>query len=251
MNATPAPRAMPRLPRPATVCLALALLLGGSAPATADSGFPTPTSTLALAAPQGQHRLFASGTHAPYWILSKYFETQANQAYCSVASSVIALNALGVPRPMTDAYPDYPFFTQAAFFARVDPTTLDVDAVSRTGLTMEQLAAVLATYPVTVQRKYASDMTLAQFRATLREQLGANDRVVLLNFDRKQLQEQGNGHWSPLAAYHAASDTVLVLDVARYKYPPLWVPVSALYAGARSIDSGSGRSRGLVILEKK
>jgi hypothetical protein len=38
--------------------------------------------------------------------------------------------------------------------------------------------------------------------------------------------------------------------VARYKYPPLWVSVKDLYAGALSIDAESGRSRGLVLVSK-
>jgi hypothetical protein len=44
---------------------------------------------------------------------------------------------------------------------------------------------------------------------------------------------------------------VLVMDVARYKYPPLWVSVKELYAGALSVDAVSGRSRGLVIISKQ
>lgn len=231
--------------------LALALLFGVSATAArADSARPIPAELLPLSALQGQQRLFASARNAPYWMLANYFETQNNQAYCSVASSVMALNALGVARPATAQYPDYPFFTQAGFFDKVDPASLDVGAVATTGLTMEQLAAVLATHPVKVERKYASDMTIAQFRATLRQQLAGSERVVLANFDRKELKELGSGHWSPLAAYHAGSDTVLLLDVARYKYPSLWVPVAELYAAARSVDSTSGRSRGLILLGK-
>lgn len=241
----------PRRARFGAALLALALALGAATPAAmADVGRPIPSELLPLSAAQGQLRLFASGRNAPYWMLANYFETQNNQAYCSVASSVIALNALGVARPSTPQYPDYPFFTQAGFFARVDPASLDVGAVATTGLTMEQLAGVLATHPVKVERKYASDMTIAQFRATLKQQLAGNDRVVLANFDRKELKELGSGHWSPLAAYHAKSDTVLLLDVARYKYPSLWVPVAELYAAARSVDSTSGRSRGLILLGK-
>lgn len=93
-------------------------------------------------------------------------------------------------------------------------------------------------------------MTVDEFRLILKDNLRYSDRVVLLNFDRKSLNEIGGGHWSPLAAYHPASDSVLVMDVARYKYPPLWVSVKDLYAGALSIDAESGRSRGLVLVSK-
>jgi hypothetical protein len=231
--------------------LLLASIFALAQPAGADTGRPVPAALLALSQPAGQQRLFESTYRQPYWLLTNYFETQVNQAYCSVASAVIGLNALGVARPVTSQYPDYPFFTQAGFFDQVDPNSLDVGAVARTGLTMEQLAAVLGTHPVTVQRKYASDMRIDEFRTVLKENLRAEGRVLLLNFDRKEVLEQGNGHWSPIAAYHAASDSVLVLDVARYKYPPLWMPLAEAYAGARSVDSASGRSRGLLLLERK
>ena len=36
------------------------------------------------------------------------------------------------------------------------------------------------------------------------------------------LLQTGDGHFSPVAGYHAGTDSVLVLDVARFKYPPYW-----------------------------
>lgn len=236
---------------PLLLPLLFAALFALPLPALPDSGVPVPAELTALSKPDGQKRLFESTYREPYWRLANYFETQINQAYCSVASSVIALNALGVARPSTSQYPDYPFFTQAGFFDKVDPKSLDVSAVSRTGLTMEQLANVLSTHPVIVERKYASDMTLDQFRAALKENMRSGDRMMLLNFDRKELNERGNGHWSPVAAFHEASDSILILDVARYKYPPLWMPLAEVYAAARSVDSSSSRSRGFLLIGKK
>jgi len=219
--------------------------------AHAENSKPVSTDAVALSEPIGQQRFLESAYREPYWSLINYFETQMNQAYCSVASSVIALNALGLPRPYTRQYPDYPLFTQTSFFDKVDPKIVDSDAVSHTGLTMDQLTAVLKTYPLSVQTKFASDVSLEEFRTILKNNLRLSDHVVLLNFDRKSIKEQGSGHWSPIAAYHVASDSVLVLDVARYKYPPLWIPLPEIYSAAQSIDGTSGKSRGLLILQKK
>lgn len=219
-------------------------------PAAADSNLPIPSNLFELTNPVGQQRLIESDYRQAYWSLANFFETQNNQAYCSVASSVIALNALGVARPQTAQYPDYAFFTQASFFSKVNLALAEPEKVSATGMTLNQLAEVLTAFPVKVQRRYASEMTVDSFREILKDNLRYSDRVVLLNFDRKALDEIGGGHWSPLAAYHPASDSVLVMDVARYKYPPLWVPLKNLFAGALSVDSESGRSRGLVVLSK-
>ena len=51
---------------------------------------------------------------------------------------------------------------------------------------------------------------------------------------------------SRAAAYDTRSDRVLILDVARYRYPAAWVAVPALWQAIRSIDTSSGLSRGLI-----
>ena len=47
-----------------------------------------------------------------------------------------------------------------------------------------------------------------------------------MNYLRKAIGQERGGHISPLAAYDAKSDRFLILDVARYKYPPVWVKAS-------------------------
>ena len=218
---------------------------------SAPQSLPIPVNLFELNHPVGQQRLLESDYRQAYWPLATFFETQRNQAYCSVASLVIALNALGVPRPLTSQYPDFPFFTQDSVFFKLDLQLADPKTVSVEGMTLQQVTKVLAAFPVKVESKHASDMNVEEFRTMLKDNLRYGDRVVLLNFDRKPLNEVGGGHWSPLAAYHTGSDSVLVMDVARYKYPPLWVSVKELFAGAQSVDSVSGRSRGIVVLSRQ
>jgi hypothetical protein len=102
-----------------------------------------------------------------------------------------------------------------------------------------------------VRKYHAADLSLGQFRDLVRATTGHSDRFVLLNFRRVEIGETGGGHWSPLAAYDSASDSALLLDVARYKYPAVWVPLAQLYAGALAVDSVSGLSRGIVIIGKR
>ena len=60
------------------------------------------------------------------------------------------------------------------------------------------------------------------------------------------MNQDGSGHFSPIGAYDSESDSVLILDVAKYKYPPFWVTTSDLQASLNTIDSDSGKSRGVV-----
>lgn len=237
------------------VLMALALA-GGHGPSWADAARPArgtlelPAEAVALVSEAGQARLMESRARASYWPLAAYFETQRNQAYCSVASSVMALNALGLPRPPTRLYPDYGFFTQEDFFNSVDQSIADPAKVAREGMTLQQLSDVLSSKGIRVQMLPASGLSLEQFRSTVRRATSESGRFALLNFDRAGVHELGSGHWSPLAAYHEASDSALLLDVARYKYPPAWIPLDELHRAARSVDSTSGRSRGLLIVQR-
>ncbi|MGB1016567.1 MAG: phytochelatin synthase family protein, partial [Nannocystaceae bacterium] len=79
---------------------------------------------------------------------------------------------------------------------------------------------------------------------------GVSGGVLIVSYDRAALGQTGSGHFSPIGGYHRGSDRALVLDVARFKYPPHWVPVSLLHAATRPIDPMTGRSRGWVELRR-
>jgi hypothetical protein len=219
-----------------------------SLPRPASGPLPVPAGLVPLTQPAGQQRLVSTAYNQSYWPLAQYFETQRNEAYCSVATSVMALNALGIRRPESSEYPDFPFFSQQDFFRGIDAQVANAAQVSKEGMTLDQLSAALRAFPVEVTKFHASDLTLDQFRDLIRDTTSRRDRFALLNFRRVEIGETGGGHWSPLAAYDAASDSALLLDVARYKYPAVWVPVARLYAGAQAVDNVSHLSRGLLIV---
>ena len=50
----------------------------------------------------------------------------------------------------------------------------------------------------------------------------------------------GTGHYSPVGGYHPGRDLVLVLDTARFKYPPYWVSLSDLYKSMQDSDPETG-----------
>lgn len=51
-----------------------------------------------------------------------------------------------------------------------------------------------------------------------------------------------------LAAFDAQSDSTLILDVAKYKYAPVWVGISTLRQAMATLDTTSNKARGLVIV---
>lgn len=153
------------------------------------------------------------------------------------------LNALPITAPAT---PVGLQFTQANFFSPVTRSVMSAEDVQRSGVTLAQLANLLSTHPTKVELADASDSTLDDVRARLTKNLADPNDFVLVNYQRGELQQESLGHVSPVAAYHAPSDWFLLLDVARYKYPPTWVPAEALYRAMRANDLLSGKSRGFL-----
>ena len=53
---------------------------------------------------------------------------------------------------------------------------------------------------------------------------------------------------SPLGAYDADSDRFLVLDVASYKWPAVWVEATTLFTAMDTVDPDGGATRGFVVI---
>ena len=90
-----------------------------------------------------------------------------------------------------------------------------------------------------------------QFRSTARQVLDHSQHYLLVNFSRATLSDdnQGGGHFSPLSAYNARFDDLLLMDVARYKYPPFWVDTDLLWQAMATTDTSSARHRGYIVVE--
>lgn len=198
----------------------------------------------------GEAYLLESDARADYLPLMLYFVSQDNLAYCGVASMVMVLNALEVPAPLAPEYRTFRIFTQDNVFN--NPKTeavISAEKVTKMGMTLEQLAQLLASYSLQTEIHHGADVTLGEFRQLIIENLQQKNNFVLVNYLRSAIDQERGGHISPVAAYHQDSDRVLILDVARYKYPPVWVKIEELWQATRTRDSVSGKTRGLVLVD--
>ncbi|MBZ8180870.1 phytochelatin synthase family protein [Oscillatoria salina] len=199
----------------------------------------------------GEKLLFESEARADYLPLSIHFVTQTNQAFCGVASMVMVLNALDIPAPEAPEYKPYDIFTQKNFFNKQTDKIISAKKVSRQGLTLAELAGLLATYPVKTEVHHGGDLTLDEFRSLIVNNLGQTDNFVIVNYLRKAIGQETGGHISPIAAYDKDTDRLLILDVSRYKYPPVWVETEELWLATRTLDSVSNKTRGLVLVSDR
>lgn len=232
------------------ILLATALELSLGAQSLAAQTLPLPESLIPLTSTEGQILLRDSEALADYVPLTSQFTTQINQAFCGVASMVMVLNALEVPAPLAPEW-ERNYFTQENIFNDQAEAIIGRDAIARQGLTLAELSGILATYPVTADIHYGSDVSLKEFRSLIRANLETPNNYVLINYLRRAIGQERGGHISPLAAYDADTDQFLILDVSRYKYPPVWVSAETLWESVNTVDPVSGKTRGFLLIEAR
>ncbi len=199
----------------------------------------------------GKNLLIKSQSREDFFPLSMQFVTQKNQAYCGVASIVMVLNSLGVPAPESARYEPYRVFTQDNFFSNPDTVkVISPDVVSRQGMTVQELGKLLESYQVKAQVYHASNTSLEEFRKLATDNLGRSDNFIIINYLRRAIGQKRGGHISPLAAYNKETDRFLILDVSRYKYPPIWVKTVDVWKAMNTTDPTSKKTRGFVLVSK-
>jgi len=234
--------------RPARFLFITLCLFAGAARAET---LPLPGNLTDLNSEEGERYFSESGALATFFAVADNFVTQKTQSYCGVASIVMVLNAAGVPAPTTPEYQPYHAFTQDNVLDERTDAVLPREVLARQGMTLDELGGLLALHPLTIEVHHAADAGLDAFRAAARDYLAAKDHFVIVNYLRRALGQQTGGHISPLAAYDAKEDRFLILDVARYKYPPIWVKASDLFDAMNTTDSANGnKTRGYVLIAK-
>ena len=200
-----------------------------------------PANLISLESKLGQELLAESNFRDDFPILQKNFVSQSRRAFCGVASSVIVVNSLHDSRLSV---------TQATLFNQAASQVIHPLKVTFGGMTLAQLNDILQANQLTTKKIYADEFNIKQFRSLIRENLKNSNDFIVVNYQRKALGQAGGGHISPIAAYHQASDRFLIMDVAAYRYPPVWVKSEQLWMGMNAVDSVSNRSRGFIIAQK-
>lgn len=75
--------------------------------------------------------------------------------------------------------------------------------------------------------------------------------ILTLNHSRRQMQQTGSGHYSPIGGYNRKRGLTLMLDVARFKYPSYWCDTRRLYESLSEIDPESELPRGYVLVSRQ
>jgi hypothetical protein len=182
-----------------------------------------------------------------FFLLQGGLDAQINQAYCAVASAAAVINSFRPFKsvPVERVYFPYHYATQENLFNEcVQDTvifrneTFDGLLTAPGGLSLEQLQKLMECFDFNVTALFVdpANVTMDDVRQQLEEALMNPSKRVIVNFDRRSLGQDGGGHFSPLGSYSKKEDSFLIMDVAKYKYPPVWVPTERLYISLATED---------------
>lgn len=204
---------------------------------------PSPPA-IAFASPEGQ-RIFANalaaGTMQSFFPLIEQFRTQDEPAYCGLASVAMVLNALSIDprRPWKGVW--------RYFHEQMLDCCYPLEKVKLHGITLEQAACLARCNGATVEVFPHGTCSVAEFRAMVQSACsGGQSGHLVVSYSRKAFKQTGDGHFSPVGGYEPGEDRVLILDTARFKYPPHWVLLEDLYNAMAAVDSVTGKPRGFM-----
>jgi hypothetical protein len=206
---------------------------------------PLPAHLIALPSPEGVELLATSRLAGDYLRLMPHYETQHTPKLCGPATVAICLNALHLPAP-AGAGAVRPRFTQDNVFTPRAEAVRSRAKVEREGMGLAVFGEFVAAHGGQVEVRFAEETSLGAFRDEALEVLADGRRHLAVNYFRPALVQVGKGHTSPVAAYDEESDRFLVLDVARVRYPPVWVRAADLFAAMNTRAGVSTRGFAIV-----
>ncbi|RUS70018.1 hypothetical protein EGW08_022222 [Elysia chlorotica] len=217
--------------------------------ATAGDQFyrmPLPQTGIDFSSSEGKaifSEALASGHMQCFFKLIAQFRTQDEIAYCGITSLVMALNALEVDPGRIWKGP-WRWYHESM----LDCCT-PLEIAQTKGINITQFMCLAKCNGLHAAAVSGSNIvSLSHLREEVKRVTQREDIVFIVSYSRKVLGQTGDGHFSPIAGYHEGRDLVLVLDTARFKYPPHWVKLEMLMDAMKTIDSETGKSRGYVMV---
>jgi len=191
-----------------------------------------------------------------FFALSEQFTTQSEPSFCALSSLAMVLNALNFD-PKKTWKGSWRWVSEETLQCETTECGHSLDKVKRDGMDFNEFESLARCHSVGIKsQRLSSELTsnnlieLNEFRnRIINISTSANsDAFIVVNFSRKSLGQTGDGHFSPIGGYHAEKDLVLIMDVARFKYPPFWVSLTSLWNSMIVQDGKTKQSRGYFLI---
>ncbi len=230
-----------------------------------------PVSLTAMASPAGKQlfrEALGEGGLESYFPLAEQFVTQSEPSFCSVSTLAMVLNALSFdPKKVWKGSWRW---VSEEMLQCASPRVCghSMEKIKTDGLSFMQFESLARCHGVKIsshrvvaepedheeeedpETAIPCPESIDRFRILV-EKISTDDQAgtfIVVNFSRKVLNQTGDGHFSPIGGYHREKDLVLIMDVARFKYPPYWVPLTQLWEAMAEPDLVSGEPRGYFVI---
>ncbi|KAJ0229692.1 Glutathione gamma-glutamylcysteinyltransferase 2 [Hirschfeldia incana] len=184
------------------------------------------------------------GTMEGFFRLISYFQTQSEPAYCGLASLSMVLNSLSID-PGRKWKGPWRWFDESMLEC-CEP----LEIVKDKGITFGKVVCLAHSSGAKVQAFRTTQSTIDDFRKYVLKCSTSDNCHMISTYHRGFFKQTGTGHFSPIGGYNAERDMALILDVARFKYPPHWIPLKLLWDAMNSIDESTGRHRGFMLISR-
>lgn len=175
-----------------------------------------------------------------FFSLIEQFRTQDEPAFCGLASVAMVLNSLSIDprRPWKGPW--------RIFHEQMLDCCIPLETVQKEGITLSQAACLTRCNGASAEIFPYGSVGLEEFRGMIETACSTNQYHLIVSYSRKHFLQTGDGHFSPIGGYSPTHDAALILDTARFKYPPHWVPVPMLYDAMEYIDPTTNKPRGFM-----
>ncbi|KAL5796485.1 hypothetical protein ACOSQ2_001305 [Xanthoceras sorbifolium] len=198
-----------------------------------------------FASPQGKQlfiEALEAGTMEGFFRLISYYQTQSEPGFCGHGTLNVLLNALEVDPERTQKG-QCRWFVESMFHC-CEP----LSKLREEGITFGKFACLAYCNGANVEAIRTHESSIDDFRRHVISCTSTENCHLIASYYRGVVKQEGPGHFSPIGGYHARTDMVLILDVARYKYPPHWMPLTLLWEAMATIDETTGLPRGFMIV---
>jgi glutathione gamma-glutamylcysteinyltransferase len=222
---------------------------------------PLPNNLIALSSKEGKEMFreaFEEGTLESYFPLAEQFITQSDPSYCSLSTLAMVLNALNFdPKKIWKG--SWRWFSEEMLHC--ESTSVcghSEEKIKKLGMDFHEFESLASCRGVKIKAFRACPLSTTKCSSykyqefhDLVNKISRNDKndiFLVVNFSRKQLGQTGDGHYSPIGAFHMKKGYVLVLDVARFKYPPYWVKIQDMWDAMAVNDKATNQPRGYFLI---
>jgi hypothetical protein len=207
------------------------------------------------------HVYLRGAPNSAYWSIAPHMIQQGTDSSCSLATAVMLINAVrGCEGHLRIGEP----VSEASLLTKLgDAAWQGAVAQDGNGLSLTEFAAAMecvllcyecaGTWSVTIAPVTDADTATTDLRAALIAMENGNTGFAAANFHLDVFYGDGVdiGHFSPIGAYDPARDLVLMLDVYKKDYEPMWAPLPRLAKAMATLSRETGEPRGYALVKRK